>query len=360
MILVCVSHVRTHFVDDAPTLYFVLTSITRIATPTFLLLSGFVAAYVLVNGGPRTKITLVDRGIFVLLVGHFLLNLDEVRSLGLAEWILGRVTVTDAIGICLVCAVLLYRLPSMRLALLGLAFAFLSWPIAMTQTFDSPLARHLGAVLINLRSDANSLVDAAVVPYLGVFIIGMALSKACTMLLRAGEFRRVAKKLALIGSCAVGIVMLALLCWFVSKRLDLVPTDLGTAELLRKALDPRSKLPPGPAYFLFYGGCGLLMTAACLVAKPRTLQGRFIDWVSTLGRASMMCFILQDWLLKVLPAGLGFDALDSIAFWVAYLCCAILILHWAASQWDARRANRFLTIGLKRAAPVVVTKPSAK
>ena len=96
MVLVCVSHVREYFSDVAPALYFVLTSITRIATPTFLLLSGFVAMYVLTKGGSRTRLTLIDRGLFVLLTGHFLLNLNEIQSVELEQWIFGRVTVTDA------------------------------------------------------------------------------------------------------------------------------------------------------------------------------------------------------------------------------------------------------------------------
>jgi hypothetical protein len=293
-------------------------------------------------------VTLIDRGLFVLLTGHFLLNLDDLQSVELEQWIFGRVTVTDAIGICLMCAVALYRLRAGVLAILGLALAFLSWPIAMTQTFESPLARYLGAALFDMRSEASAFVDAAVVPYLGVFIVGMALSKASHALLVHGEFRRVAKRLAITGGLALCVVALALMTWFTLKHLDLTSMDPELSALARKALDPRSKLPPGPAYLLFYGGCGLLMTAWCLLAKPRVLMGPFVEWASTIGRASLMCFILQDWLLKLVPHLFRFDEVASITFWLVYFCGTVAIVHWVASRWDAHRANRFLTLGLKR------------
>jgi uncharacterized membrane protein len=347
MVLVCVSHVRVHFAEAAPSLYFLLTSITRIATPTFLLLSGFVAAYVLANGNRYTRIALIDRGLFVLLAGHFLLNLDDLRYNGLEQWILGRVTITDAIGICLVCAVALHRLPAAVLAALGAALAVLSWPIAMTLTFESPAARYLATALFDLRSESNALIDAAIVPYLGLFVIGMAFSKMSLAKLRSRDFDPIARSLAIRGISALGIVAAAILIWFALKLLELTPDDPAIAELARKGLDPRSKLPPSPAYLLFYGGCGLLLTAWCLIAKPRVVMRPFVGWASTIGRASLMSFVLQNWLLKLAPALFGFEDSTSIIFWTAYLCGAVAILYWAASRWNAIGANRFLTLGLR-------------
>jgi uncharacterized membrane protein len=347
MVLVCVSHVRVHFAEDAPTLYFLLTSITRIATPTFLLLSGFVAAYVLANGGRHARLTLIDRGLFVLLLGHVLLNLEDLRSTPLEQWILSRVTVTDAIGVCLMFAAALYRLPAIALGLLGAALALFSWPIAMTQTFESQIARYAGAALFNLRSEADALIDAAIVPYLGLFAIGMALSKANFACLKRGDLQPVARRMALGGIAALSLVTIALAIWFTLKRFELIPSDPAWSGFVQKTLDPRSKLPPGPAYLLFYGGCGLLLTAWCLIAQLRVLMRPVINWASTLGRASLMCFIVQSWILKLVPAVLQFENSTSIAFWTAYLFLALAVIHWLASKWDAIGANRFLTLGLR-------------
>ena len=356
MVLVCLSHVRVYFADSAPALYFIVTTITRLATPTFLLLSGFVAAYVLTSGRSNARIALFDRALFVLIVGHFLLDLNELRSIEAIQWIFGRVTITDAIAICLMSAVVLHRLPAVVLALLGAALAALSWPIAMTVTVESPVARHLGAVLFDLRTEASALIDAAIVPYLGVFLIGMALSKRSYAELKNARFDAVARRLAPYGIAAIVIVSLGVLSWIALKSAGLTPSDPATSEVIQAALDPRSKMPPGPAYLLFYGGGGLLIAALCLVARPRAIMRPLVDWAATLGRASLMCFVVQDWLLKLVPGILQFDDFNSVTFWLLYFCCVLLFIHWLASRWDANRANRFLTVGLKNLAH----KPAAR
>jgi uncharacterized membrane protein len=350
MLLVCVSHVRVHFVDSAPTLYFALTSITRLATPTFLLLSGFIAAYVLATGRQNVRIAIFDRGLFVLVVGHFLLNLSDLRHVEAAQWIVGRVTVTDAIGICLMSAVLLHKMRAGVLAALGATLALVSWPIAMTLHVEAPLARHLGAALFDLRSEASALIDAAIVPYLGVFLIGMALSKSCLHDLRSASFALVARKLALYGAAAISVVCLGVLGWLSLRAAGLTPLDPDASDFAKRALDPRSKLPPGPAYLLFYGGGGLLLAAVCLYARPQRIVQPIVNWVATLGRASLMCFIVQDWLIVLAPMVFQFEGITSIAFWLTYLLGAVLVLHWLAARWDAIGANRFLTFGLKHLA----------
>jgi uncharacterized membrane protein len=358
MILVCVSHVRGYLAESAPQLEFVLTSISRLATPTFLLLSGFVAAYVLASGRPQVRITLFDRGLFVLLIGHFLLNLEDLRHIGATEWIVGRVTITDAIGICLMSAVVLYRARAAVLGTLGVSLALVSWPVAMTLEVESTLGRHIATALFNLDSEASAFIDAAIVPYLGVFLIGMALSKRSSEELGNGRLDRIARRLAIYGFVAVGLVLLGVLSWFAFKSAGLTPTDPATERFVRLALDPRSKLPPSPGYLLFYGGGGLMITTLCLLQRPRLLMSPIVNWASTIGRASLMCFVVQDWLLRVLPVILRFENVTSIAFWTVYFCCAVLAIHWLATRWDSMRGNRFLTLGLRSLARTSSSQPS--
>src|SRR5688572_17056908 len=49
MILVFASHIKQHFLQTSPDVYLALLNVTRIATPTFLLLSGFVIGHLLRN-----------------------------------------------------------------------------------------------------------------------------------------------------------------------------------------------------------------------------------------------------------------------------------------------------------------------
>jgi uncharacterized membrane protein len=347
MLLVCASHVRIHFIESAPWLYFLMTAVTRIATPTFLLLSGFVAAYVLSSSRSHARATLVDRGLFVLIVGHFLLDWSDVRFTDAAHWIFGRVTVTDAIGICLITSVVAFRLSARALATLGAALCLAAWPIAMLAAPETEIARYVGAALFDLRSEANAMIDAAVIPYMGVFLVGMALSKRSHESIRSGRFERIARDLAGIGTIAIAVVIVGIVGWMLAKTLQWTPDDPATAEILRRTLDPRSKMPPGPAYLLFYGGCGLLVAASCLIAKPRAIMEPIVKWAATIGRASLMSFVVQDWFFRFVPSVAGYESVTSVAFWLSYLVVIVLIIHRIAAAWDSIGANRFLTVGLR-------------
>lgn len=348
MILVCLSHVRIHFSDVAPELYSLVTDLTRLATPSFLLLSGFVAAHVLSGPSERSaRATLVDRGLFLLLVAHVLIGLDELRSLTVTEWLFGRVLVTDAIGVCLIMAVFMHRLSPRTLFVLGAAAVVLSWPFAMTLQFDSPAAQRAGAALLTLRSAADPHANGALIPYLGMFLIGMGLRKWTTDQVRSGDATALARRLAMVGAAAVGLVALGIALWYLAKPYITAQWSGEAVYFVRATLNPGSKLPPSPAYVLGYGGGGLLIAAACLFCRPRRILQPLVERSAVIGRASLLCFIVQDWLLRLTPVVLGLDRITSPAFWLLYFAAAVLALYWISRQWLAIRGNRFLTLGIR-------------
>ena len=346
MVLVCLSHIRSHF-EDIPAVYALLTNVTRIATPTFLLLSGFIAAHVLSGARGGARIAVIDRGLFVLMTGHLLLNLDQLAQIHWADWLFARVTVTDAIGISLVIGALCVRLPGRVLLLCGVTLALVSWPIAITASTESETLRYLLIALFDIRNDHSGLVDAAVAPYLGLFLIGMALSKRWQHLIAARNYDALARKLFVTGAITVVAVCVTAVLWMMLKHGLIALIGSQHTALLQQALTPTRKLPPSPAYLAFYSGAALLLAAACLARRPRAIMEPIVTWAATLGRTSLMCFVAQDWLLLTIPGMLDLDRIRSRVFWVSYFVVAIVLLYQLARQWDARGANRFLTVGLK-------------
>jgi uncharacterized membrane protein len=349
MVLVCLSHIRYRF-EDIPAVYALLTNVTRIATPTFLLLSGFIATHVLSGARSGARIAVIDRGLFVLITGHLLLNLDQLAQVHWADWLFARVTVTDAIGISLVIGALCARLPVRVLLLCGLTLALVAWPIAITASTESETLRYLLIALFDIRNDHSSLVDAAVAPYLGLFLIGMALSKRWQHLIADRNYDALARKLFVTGAMTVIAVFATAVLWMMLKHGLIGLIGSQHTALLQQALTPTRKLPPSPAYLAFYSGAALLLAAACLARRPRAIMEPIVTWAATLGRTSLMCFVAQDWLLLTIPRMLGLDRVGGPAFWVSYFLFAIVVLYQLARHWDARGANRFLTIGLKHLA----------
>lgn len=348
MVLVCFSHVRFHF-DPESTLYLFLTYLTRIATPTFLLLSGFVAGHLLRSDPtPRMAVTLIDRGLFLLLVAHLLLGLSDLPRVSTVEWLFARASIPDAIGVSL-CLAVLFRFASFgALVTLGASLCALSWIIGMTWDPQTEWSVVVGRLLFNVRSEASWLSDTSILPYFGTFMLGMALSFKFREKIVAEQDERTGARVLSIGAVAVGVALLGVIAWHFGK--NALPATLHepyVADLIRASLDPRFKWPPSPGYLLFYGGLGLCMAGIYFIGKPAVLIRPIIRLSSVIGRASLMCFVLQDWLMFVVPRVFGFYELQSTAFWLAYVSGVLLALYVAARQWGRMRGNRFFTIGLR-------------
>lgn len=348
MFLACLSHIKEHFSTES-SWYWWIAYPTRLATPTFLLLSGFIIGHLLRTDTRATvRISLLDRGLFLLIVAHLLLGLVDLPQGGVLRWLFGTAFITDAIGIALLVAVVLRAAGAVTLTALGAVMCLGSWWMAMTLTAQHEWTQHLGAVLFDMRNEGRLLTSAPLIPYVGVFLIGMALSLHLKPALLAGAHRAAASRLALLGGAAIVVVALGMLAWhFGNHHLPNALREPDLARRLRATLDLRSKRPPSPAYLMFYGGMALLMLAAFLRCQPRGLLNPVIRITSVVGRASLMCFVVQDWLLLVMPEIFGFSNIASVPFWFAYLAACALLLYALAKWWDGMNGNRFLSVGLK-------------
>jgi uncharacterized membrane protein len=351
MLLVLVSHVKQHFAV-APDLHFVLVAATRIATPTFLLLSGLVAAHLLRNDTRGTvALTLADRALFLLVVAHALLGLEDLPEYGVAHWLFGRVAMTDAIAVAFLAAILLRNASVATLVRVGVCLCLGSWLIATTIAFPWEWARAAARVLFASRLALDGSMagqSLPLIPYVGVFLLGMALSVHLRSVMGAGDSRRLSRELALFGAAAVGLAVAGVLLWMATSHVlpDAI-RETDAARLVRSTLDPRIKQPPTPAYFLFYGGAGLLMLAMFVRGWPPRFIVPIRRHAAVIGRASLFCFIVQDWLFRGVPQALGFDRTPSVAFWCVYLLASGILLYTLAAWWDANGNNRYITVGLK-------------
>jgi hypothetical protein len=352
MLLVCLSHIHQYVDASAPTLSYVLAVVTRIATPTFLLLSGFIAGYVLRSDAHgRAAITLVDRALFLLIVAHLLMGWHLLPDLTTFEWLFLRVTVPDAVGIALCIAVLLRHAPAIALVALSVCVFTLSWAIGATGEAEAPWARNAGAVLFHMRNAGmHAHVEFALAPYLAMFITGMAISGGLHRHLVADDRRAITRRLMFLGGTGVAIAVTGAAAWIALHDLLIAAFDAPTIELMRSTINPTHKWPPSPAYFLFYGGLGLLMAGVLFSGRPDVLVRSIVRRASVIGRASLMCFIVQDWLLFFAPAAFGFDDIASVPFWLLYVSATVLMLYALSSAWGRIRGNRYLTVGLKRLA----------
>jgi len=348
MLMVFLAHIKQHFEVSAPTLHWWLLSTTRIATPTFLLLSGFVVRLLLrTDTRGKTSVMLIDRGLFLLTVGHVLLGLDNYSQMSFTDWMFNRIGPVEAIGFGLCIAVLLRNRSARECAAFGIGVFAMAWMLEMSAIRRNIWVSSSDLPLAELNTAVDALNGTELLNEVGIFLIGVALGARLHIESTARDYAFIGRRLFFFGAAAVLSTLGGIIAWHFVKDdvMQLASPEIG--GVVRRTLDPRMKDPPSPGYLLFYGGAGLIVVSIFF----RSLSNRFVQGTanitSVIGRASLMCFIVQDWLFFGVPHALGLDTIRSIPFWFAYLAVCIALLFWLAHWWGRIRGNRFLTVGLK-------------
>jgi uncharacterized membrane protein len=156
-----------------------LVTFGMFATPTFLLLSGTVCGYLRESNARdprRYQLTILGRGLFLLTIGHLVLGLTHWLWQPMAQAMWQSVYITDAVGVGLTLAAFLPRHAAPRqLVAAGLALLVLSWAAALTLSPTNPSAIYALRILVGPSIDDASYQGwvVPVIPYLGIFLIGM-------------------------------------------------------------------------------------------------------------------------------------------------------------------------------------------
>ncbi len=122
--------------------------------------------------------------------------------------------------------------------------------------------------------------------------------------------------------------------------------SLGIAE---NTLRVTAKLPPSPAYLLFYAGIGLVLISALFRTwhhAQQVLGKAAVEWLAVIGRASLFVFILQYFLFWTLPDLIG---ITPNRYYALVFIGNVLLLRIAAGYWASIRGNRFMTLGIRMA-----------
>jgi uncharacterized membrane protein len=319
-------------IPQAP-VFMAINGLGGLAAPTFITLAGagtslFVASRA---GAPGVDATLLRRGVVLLGFGY-LLNFLTPSWFSAGSWF-----VLHLMGLAIATAPLWRRLPTGALlalagAILGATVAVQTW-LATPVVLDNPRMRDL-----SLPGGALRLAVAEgqfpVLPWLGVFLVGMAVGRW----LLAERSDRVA---ALARACLLAGALLV--------ALDVAAGATPALAFLRA--DPWARLvrvrtgfyPAGPGIVLLLQAGVLLLLGAALRAAPDRR-----GWLVSLGRASLTLLLVHVVMFREisrpLAAWQAFSwpvALAIIAAWL--VLCAVLARAWQrvdyrfGAEWLLRR-----------------------
>lgn len=346
MLFVCVAHFSGAYLAprgaDAAEL---LAIVSMIASPMFMLISGATTGFLAQlrpRWLPHLRRRLLDRGVFMLLVGHLVLALAAVEhQRGLAAAY--RLSfITDPIAIAIMIGPsLVGRVTAARRILLSLALYVFGWTLVLfwypNAVFAVSLKPYLAGT-IGSASGANTLTFP-LLQWLAVYVFGTVLGERVGRAFPNGSASARQPFLrAGMASIAVGLAL-----YFSAKILPQLK-GIGFRVLMAGHLTtPTQKFPPAPAYLLFFGGCGLVVMWLVLKLED---EGRFalpMTLLQRIGQSSLVIYLLQAFVYSTIVRRV---TAPYTHWWPLLFIASIAPLLVSATFWCRIDGNRFLTVGI--------------
>jgi uncharacterized membrane protein len=342
MVFVCLSHFGLGYFGrlDEPSIASALTTIGLIGSPAFMLMSGVTLGLLHETRRERFdhhRLLLADRALFMLTVGHLLILIANAPRLTSLSEGLQRGFITDVIAVAILLGPTLVVLTSQRTrVVLSLVLFAGGWLLAFRWTPTDLVGDTVRYLLVGPYPD-DPRYNFPLVHWFAVYVASTVLGQWLGRQLAAGRQRQAEYILLVYGAAAVLLVVLyKLLQWTMG-----VPFSTTLAVLM----SPWTKLPPSPAYLLFYGGLAFLLLTVAMIVERRNLVQRLFKWTTILGRASFFVFILQFYVYDVLFWSLK---LPYTPFWPALFVASLAGITALASIWDTQSRNQYLTVGLRQ------------
>lgn len=326
-----------------------LLLITRMASPAFMCISGLMLG--ILHHAKRDRFgplrdRLIDRGLFLVLVGHPLLTVAMIWISPTWSEAVRVLFITDTIGFCLIVgSLLIARLgPGARL-LIGAGLLFTAWVLLMFWMPDSEgPAWWAKVVLIGVWRPEGLTYNFPPLPWLALYLMASALGGTFARLYEEGNRRRLQIMVLSTGLAAMSI-------GFLLKRVFAHSAELVSsasfADHLVSLGSLTQKMPPSPAYLAFYAGAALVMLSFLLAFEQTTVGQMFIRWAALFGRTSLACFVAQFYVYYV---GVFLLPRPPVIYVSIYFVATVILMRLVARAWDAANGNRLITVGYPRVA----------
>ena len=359
MLFVCLSHFAANYLalptsaSISPAVRAsgqIATVVAMTASPSFVTVSGIVIGYLgrlAPTAMPELRRKLIDRGLFLLLIGHVIQVPAYAQSDSWSQAM--RISfITDVIAVAIIIGPTLLMRTSSRARLhAGVMVMMVSWVAAAVRSPTGVFAGEAWRYLFG-RTSAPTFTGFPLIPWLGVYLLATVLGERLAKRARTPDAGRDESLLLHLGA---GAMAFGLTITIVRHALRAYAPTLVTAHNeIMNFFAVNQKFPPGPVYLLLFGGAGLILIAKSF-SFARSEAWRFIVRpVSAIGRASFFVFLLQGYVYYlVLPAiDLPFPQL-----WPLYYLTTILLFVAAADVWNSFDANRYLSVGMRRTIPII-------
>jgi uncharacterized membrane protein len=323
-----------------------LGTVSMIASPSFVLISGMMFGFLGAIDSANVshlRIRLLDRGIFLLLVGHILLAAAQLRRSSMAA-AYSSSFLTDALAIAIIVGPRIVEMTGRPVRIvIALSIYAAAW-LMLVSWHPSSSAKLLTEQYIIgwLPSDirAPRALVFPVLPWLAVYLFGTVFGEHVGSLYRRNEAHHARRLFLVVGA---GCMLLSVVTFVATRQIEPIHSFVSRSLVAVLLTSPTLKFPPGPAYLVFFGGSGLVFMWFVLELEARRQLIWLTDGLRRVGYSSLPVFLLQAFVYSSLlrPSNLVYSV------WWPLLFLITLVPMWVlATLWARAESNWLLTVGI--------------
>jgi uncharacterized membrane protein len=345
MLFVLLSHFLEGFFPNPNGFHIFLGDVTEVASPTFVLISGALVGFlyrVRPDAFAQLRVKLIDRGLFLLTVGHLLLLGGHYAMTPTFRWL----PITDAVGFSmLVSPWIVTRTRSSSRLLFSAGLYATTW-LVVAFWYPASAGEIIKETIFGSLKPTFYAYVFPLLPWVSVDLAATVLGEYIAVLHVRGNHDAIG---ALLNRLWIGGVSSGLALAVALKGVStLWPVASGKfAEVVYGVRALHTRIPPGPVYLLFYGGLGMLLLRLCFIAERRTgnrVASVFVKYASAIGQSSLFTYVWQYYVyytgLHLIRASLPFQWA-----WPAYFGLTAVVVLGPALWWQRAGYNRFITVG---------------
>lgn len=340
MFAVCLSHFNFIYLyaNIGHTYFFVIwiDIFCRFASPAFVIISGIMLGFFYQNQEKRwgeTKTKLLDRGLFLLSIGHLLMMTGNIaKSLDFFD-LLRWWYITDTIGICIIIGcILIPRIRVCGFMSLGVAMLMLSSTAVLLWHPGSTFLIAMKETLFGSLNPHFYNYSFPVLMWIGLYFLGIFSGR------KLGFYAKQSNKCEVLKGLRSSCLVLFGLA-FAGKGIQTLFIEKASPAYWLGSVSVR--YPPSPTFLLFFGGVTLLaLWTVFKIARAGKVK-ILLSPIAVMGRTSFFIFVIQYYVYFTLIYLLK---LPYTHLWPLYFLGSIVVIWLLSKIWDEKKLNRLITL----------------
>ncbi|HEY4788642.1 MAG TPA: heparan-alpha-glucosaminide N-acetyltransferase domain-containing protein, partial [Bacteroidales bacterium] len=280
----------------------------------------------------------IDRGLFLITIAHVVIWISFLPLVKTLHGNFKVLFITDIIGLSLIVGALIVdKVPALYRVIFAVVLYSFTWWFIAQDGFVNNNAEMLKAAFFG-SFDCNCFFDVfPFFPWFSLYLMGTVFGEQMYRYKSAGSSEKIARMFLRIGIVSIfaGIFLILAAKYLLSHGM------IGFSNKVGSLFAHYQKNPPGLAYLLFYGGCGMIIMVILDKIISRNLFPGFINSMEIVGKSSLFAFMFQYFIYFTVVVLIN---PPFFYWWPLFFCVTAILIVLVVKFWYEKGFNQYLTI----------------